>query len=195
MVAFGSSAGAMCLDPAICFCALKPDVSQALVRVEVSASVDGLADLQILGASYYDPQCLLGEGALLEGVETGNLQIAAGETWLLLLDMEGEQLQIIFGVEEVDGLLPCDNDPDFPGATADNVAGAVLSDDCWAAVHDLGVWVECNDTQASCGLSTVTLSSRPGDAFWMFVLLALGFAGFRFGRPSTTCKKSKSKIF
>ncbi len=174
--------GASCQDPSDCYCSLKPDVSQALVRVEVKAVADGLADLEILGTAYFDPQNILGEESLLQGVEEGGQQFATGQIWLVRVVLEAEQLQIGIGVEEIDGLLPCYTDPDFPGATADTVAGAVLSRDCEGAVRDLGVWGECD--MGCCASSIVAPSVMPNSAFWMFVLLALGFAGFRFGRSS-----------
>ncbi len=183
MVAFWAPAvGASCMDPAYCYCILKPDVSQALVRVEVKAAADGLADLEILGTAYFDPQNILGDEPLLQGVQEGSQQLATGQIWLVRVVLEAEQLQIGIGVEEIDGLLPCSTDPDFPGATADTVAGAVLSTDCYGAVRDLGVWEECN--MPCCASSIEAPSVMPDSTFWMSVLLALGLASFRFGRSS-----------
>ncbi|MBW2704654.1 MAG: hypothetical protein JRF33_27880, partial [Deltaproteobacteria bacterium] len=106
--------------------------------------------------------------------DAGDLQLAAGQIWRIRVALEGEQLQIGAAVEETDGLLPCIDDSDFPGATADTVAGAVLSEDCRAAVHDLGVWSDCYDRQDSCGLSTATPPARPGTSFWVFLIFVFG---------------------
>ena len=173
------AAMALCMDPADCYCRLKPESDEALVRAEVLAVNGHTADLQVLGAVYYDPGGLLAETTSAEGIGADALNLQAGQIWLLSIGQASEGLVILAGVQESDGILPCELDSDFPGATADTVAGAVLCENCSAAVRDLGVYVECQDNRSGCAVGYDKGSGEP----WAFLLILIGLAWLRARRP------------
>ena len=174
------AAMALCRDPTMCYCSLKPEPGQALARVQVEEVNEEGVDLRILGSVFYDPSGLLDGAVVPQGIGAGDWDLQAGQTWLVSLGRVGDDLVILFGVQESDGLLPCEWDPDFPGASADTVAGAVLCDNCSAAVRDLGVYEECD--MGMCADSIGGVPHGPSEVFWGFVFALAGFAWFRRGR-------------
>ena len=126
---FSGPVDGSCIPQWECYCALEPHDDLVLVRAQVVDNQIDAGIIRILGEPYYDPS-----GMLNDGDEIGDCRfyylthMRVGDIGLFLLRTTPCDLHTV--VEEEGGIYMCNLDPDFEGATAEEVVGAVLSDDC-----------------------------------------------------------------
>jgi hypothetical protein len=159
-----SPAQASCVNAPDCYCVLRPWTENSLLVEAKVVSLGPLVTLRVLGEPYHDPTGTLHDGWEIPGLSPADPfygpELSIGSKGLFSVDIS--QMKISVYLLEEGGLLPCMYDADFPGATADQVAAAVLSEDCDSAVFQLGVQQgECHDTDVSCGCSGYKGGSDP----------------------------------
>ena len=141
-----------------CYCEMKPDDCGALVSAEIMAVDEDLVTFRVLGTPHIDVAGVLRAGQEISAGLHQDLAFEPGQTVLLrLADAPGacstsaQQEPFIFrAIVEEDGLYPCSTAPGFEGASLDQVVAAIKSDDCRAAVGELGIDVYCEDYDTGC---------------------------------------------
>jgi len=145
---------ASCLDPTDCYCTLGANERNALVGAEIVDIDNDLVDMRIVGVPYYDSTEKIISGEILYDMPC---PLSRPDCSSMEVGMKGlfnigvVQPSIGSFIIEKNDLLPCDLDADFRGATMEEVADAVLSDNCHNAAIDLGVkGPDCIVTEGCC---------------------------------------------
>ena len=137
-------AEAECIDPTQCFCSLVPEQCEMLVTAEVIV-VDGTyASLKVVGEPHHDPEGILQDGQLIEGLKYSRSELAPGNVGLFRIHPPGacvisepNSFYIASLVVESSGKYLCETYPGFSGATKDQLLAAILSGKCYEAVFEL----------------------------------------------------------
>jgi hypothetical protein len=143
LLAIPGEAGAECIAPAFCYCALVPGECDTLVTAEVVDSDTEWGRLRVSGTPHYDPEGILSDGVIVSGIEPCYPEARVGDVGLFRLYQKeacGSQTTGPTGcisLIETDGKYLCDTYPDFSGATLGVVVDTVLSDDCETAAFEL----------------------------------------------------------
>jgi len=153
-----------CIEATDCFCNLKPGECEVLVTAEVveaevvdvpdSNRVRMFASIRVQGQPHYDTRGLVQDGQLIEDLESCYYP-HRGDLGLFRVHPSSPcdpDKHIIAGAALIsDEKVLCGLDYDFPGATVEDVVAAVFSDDCRAAVLELGVENHCGPGGGACG--------------------------------------------
>jgi hypothetical protein len=148
-------ASATCGFPDSCYCSLVPEEGGVLFRGEVLSLDDTSATLRVLGIAFHDPEGLISSGRVLAGLTFDDPNYVQGDVGIFLVQMsEGH---IPYAIVEEGGRYPCYLAPSFHGLTMDQLAQAVLSDNCVMAVYSLGLRPNCPGSETivsgCCGTS------------------------------------------
>jgi hypothetical protein len=137
-------AEAECIDPTQCFCSLVPEQCEMLVTAEVMAFEEMIASLQVVGEPHHDPEGILQDGQLIEGLKYSRIELAPGNVGLFRIHPPGacviyepNDFYIASFVLESSGKYFCETRSEFSGARKDQLLAAILSGTCYESVLEL----------------------------------------------------------
>lgn len=147
-----------CVDATKCFCDLIPTTCEVLVTATLIKAGEQTSSIRVVGTPHYDPKGLVAEGQVLENLGSNSINVVggwtAGRTGLFRVYPRGscypDRHYIAHAVLESEGKYLCLDDPEFPGATKEEVLFVVDSHECQREVHKLGVVDPCVDDSPGC---------------------------------------------
>jgi hypothetical protein len=136
-----SPASATCDYPYSCYCSLAPEEGDVLFRAEVVSMDDTTVSIRVQGIPFYDPEGLMSSGQVLAGLTYADPHYVLGNFGIFLVQMKDGHIP--YAIAEDGGRYPCYLDPWFRGLTMEQLAEAVLSEDCPMAVYEMGLEPKC----------------------------------------------------